>query len=236
MSNLVEFAENELNRVLKSCKDSESIKVQQVINKDILDIVKIFSEQGHSGFSAHYTLNNLTRLLDYKPITPLTGEDDEWTKLDYGEDIAYQNKRCPSIFKRADGTAYNTEGKIFSSNNGHTWYNCKDSSVEVIFPYEVPKNPECVIIDNGEERNKILNNVSVLIDNLMENDNKDVVTAIDEEQLLKDILSEDKFKDLENVLVSVYSIKKPLYSINDCEYLWQVVDLIMESDKIGEED
>ena len=91
MSNLVEFAQNELNILLKSCTDSESLKMQKVMNDDIMEIVKKFASQGHSGFSAQYALNLVTRLLQYKTITHLTGEDEEWVELDYGDDLAYQN-------------------------------------------------------------------------------------------------------------------------------------------------
>ncbi len=38
-------------------------------------------------------------------MTPLTGADDEWTALDYGPDMAAQNKRCPHVFGARDGTA-----------------------------------------------------------------------------------------------------------------------------------
>ena len=88
------------------------------MNDDIMEIVKKFASQGHSGFSAQYALNLVTRLLQYKPITPLTGEDEEWVELDYGDDLAYQNKRCPQIFKQKDGKIYDVEGKVFSSDNG----------------------------------------------------------------------------------------------------------------------
>ena len=74
MAGLVEFAEGELNLLLKNCKDSESLKMQKSINNDILEIIKLFSSQGHSGFSASYSLNILKRLLDYKPLSAITGD------------------------------------------------------------------------------------------------------------------------------------------------------------------
>ena len=66
---MVEYAKSELERIGKDKKG-----MQDAINKNILEIVEIFSNQGHSGFSAGYALNVLERLLRYKPLTPLTGE------------------------------------------------------------------------------------------------------------------------------------------------------------------
>ena len=76
MASLVEFAEEELNKLLKDCTDSEALEMQKSVNQDILDIIKMFSNQGHSGFSAQYSLNILKRLLDYKPLSALTDDTD----------------------------------------------------------------------------------------------------------------------------------------------------------------
>lgn len=73
---MVEYAKSELERIGKDKKG-----MQDAINKNILEIVEIFSNQGHSGFSAGYALNVLERLLRYKPLTPLTGEPDEWNEV-----------------------------------------------------------------------------------------------------------------------------------------------------------
>ena len=149
-SNLEKFAENELNIILNKCEDTEAIEMQKIMNNDILQIIKVFSEQGHSGFSAGYAINLLEKLLRFEPVTPLTGNEDEWTKLDYGEDTMYQNKRCSRVFKNAEGRAYDIEGKAFSKDNGKSWYTCRDSRVYVEFPY-VPKT-EKIILENKEEK------------------------------------------------------------------------------------
>lgn len=140
MSNLVDWAEKELNRLVKD--DDE---MQKEINKDILEVVKVFSEQGHSGFSASYALNIIKRLLAREPITPLTGEDNEWVNV---HDNTYQNKRCSAVFKEGkdNANAYYIDGKVFSDDGGKTWFTNKDSSVPVIFPYTVPEHSERVIL------------------------------------------------------------------------------------------
>ena len=228
---LVEFAENELNLLLKTCTDDEALNMQKVINNDILDIIKLFSSQGHSGFSAQYSLNILKRLMDYKPLSPITDSADEWTELNYDNDLAYQCKRCPSLFKDSENRVYNTEGRLFSDDNGHTWYNCKDSRIYVELPYTVPTTPEYVIIDNKLERNAILTHIINTVSKF-ENTLQDV-ECVDEDTLLQQIISSDKFNDLENNLLEYYHIIKPLYSLKDCDEprMWNLINIIMKSDK-----
>lgn len=149
-SNLEIFAENELNIIINKCEDDESKEMQKMISRDILQIVHTFAEQGHSGFSANYAINLIEKLLRYEPITPLTGADDEWNKLDYEKDLKYQNKRCSRVFKDADGKAYDSEGKIFSDNGGKSWYQSKDSRVYIDFPY-VPKTEKVIVEKNIAE-------------------------------------------------------------------------------------
>lgn len=231
MAGLVEFAEGELNLLLKSCKDSESLKTQKAVNDDILDIIKLFSSQGHSGFSAGYSLNILKRLLDYKPLSAITGDEDEWEQLNYSPDLAYQNKRCPSLFRDADGKVYNVEARIFSDDNGHTWYNCKESREYIELPYEVPAKPECIIIDNMQERNSVMVNICNIIIALGGKIEK--FDDITEETLIETILSKNKFNELEQKLIETYHINKPLFSLNDSEELkmWEVINFVMKSDK-----
>lgn len=143
-NNLVKFAENELNIIINKCEDEESKEMQEMISKDILQVVEIFSQQGHSGFSANYAINLINKLLRFEPITPLTGADDEWTKLDYDDETKYQNKRCSRVFKDSEGKAYDIEGKIFSDDGGKSWYTSKDSTVYIQFPY-IPKSEKVII-------------------------------------------------------------------------------------------
>ena len=144
MSNLVEWAKLELDKI--GSKDDE---MQQMMNRDILQIVEMFSEQGHSGFTAGYALNIITRLLAWKPITPLTGEEDEWGEPFTGDlEKTQQNKRCSAVFRKHfdNSTAYYIDGKVFSDNGGETWWTNRDSHIPVSFPYVVPSKPERVIL------------------------------------------------------------------------------------------
>lgn len=145
--NTVDWAKEELDRLIE--EGSDGVEMQKAINKNIMQIVKVFASQGHSGFTASYALNILKSLLAHKPITPLTGEPDEWINHDY----CYQNKRCSAVFKdnEDNSTAYYIDGKVFSDDGGETWYTCRESRVPVTFPYIVPEKPEYIILENKGE-------------------------------------------------------------------------------------
>lgn len=141
MSNLIDYAKEELSKIYTE----ESLK--EPYNKfaydSIMTLVTAFSNQCHTGFTAPYTINMFERLAMFKPITPLTGEDNEWEKVD---DHTWQNKRCESVFKNDLGKAYDINGKIFSNDGGETWFRNNDSTVDITFPYAPPVNPEEIIL------------------------------------------------------------------------------------------
>lgn len=88
-------------------------EMQQAICEHILALLEVFDDEGHSGSSAPYTVGLFEKLALFKPLVPLTGEDWEWTALDYGDDMKYQNKRCSHVFKGSDGRAYDSQGIVF---------------------------------------------------------------------------------------------------------------------------
>lgn len=151
--NLLNHAKSELDRIHK---DEDGM--QELINNDILEIIKVFEDQGHSGFSASYAINALERLLNFKPLTPLTGEDDEWFNpgIVIDSETLYQNKRCSSVFmhKRDDGivtSCHDNDGVIVSDNGGITWFTSGRFRKEVTFPYYPPTEPEKVYIEYTDD-------------------------------------------------------------------------------------
>lgn len=131
---LVEHAKAEL--ALIGSDDGD--EMQSAMNSHILTMVGHFAEEGHSGFSASYAIGILEKLLRFEPLTPLTGDDAEWTDMsEYGPEPVWQNKRCSRVFKAADGSAYDIDGKVFREPNGAS-FTSRDSRVPVTFPY-IPK-------------------------------------------------------------------------------------------------
>jgi len=121
-------------------------EMQAMICANVLDLLNVFAEQGHSGSSGAYAINMFDRLVEFKCIAPLTGEDWEWN--DTGHNV-YQNRRCSSVFKdKETGECHDIDGKVFWEwNIGHegkpykSYYHNGGCHTPVTFPYTPPKEP-----------------------------------------------------------------------------------------------
>ena len=143
---LVAYAKDELKILIDSDDSYDNLMAASVI-----ELIQTFSNQGHSGFSAPWCIKIFSRLANFKPLDPLTGEDDEWNQI--REDL-YQNKRYSSVFKDADGKAYDIDARVISNDGGETWYTNRDSRVFIEFPYVVPDFPEKVLIKQEEKKDE----------------------------------------------------------------------------------
>ncbi len=134
-----------------------------MVGKAVMELIKVFSDQGHSGMSANLCRHLFEKVSAFEPLTPLTGEDDEWNDIteqyfvakviskgvpdstepgeivdlinrDTGPSgIQYQNKRCSRVFKDCTG-AYDSQGKLFRLQDGGLVQR-KGSRVYITFPY-----------------------------------------------------------------------------------------------------
>ena len=130
-------------------------EMQAMLCEHVLELLTVFSNEGHSGSTAPYAIDMFSRLAKFHPIAPITGEDWEWTEVsERMGSKCWQNKRCSSIFKDEDGTAYDIDGKVFwewavsydddGKPNGkayRSYYTGRESRVPVTFPYVKPKEP-----------------------------------------------------------------------------------------------
>lgn len=118
-------------------------EMQELMCKQVLELLKLFSEHGHSGFSAPYAIQTFSKLASFEPLVPLTGEDWEWNEV--GEGI-FQNKRCGHVFKQADrfeGKAYDIEAVIFwewytdpeTGEKSKSHFTSAGSAQPIEFPY-----------------------------------------------------------------------------------------------------
>lgn len=112
----------------------EADEMQAIMNAHILKMVETFADEGHSGFSASYAIGILEKLLRFEPLSPLTGEDGEWLVHDCDHDMFAQNKRCGRIFKRRDGTAYDSGAVVFRAPDG-CHFTSSASRRDITFPY-----------------------------------------------------------------------------------------------------
>jgi len=128
MGNLADYARYELERAGWFKEDGV---YGDMMGKAVMKMIEVFSDEGHSGMSAGVAVGLFKTLAMFEPLTPLTGDDDEWNACGDG---TWQNRRCSHVFKGRNGRAYDIEGRIFREPSGAT-YISRDSRVYVSFPY-----------------------------------------------------------------------------------------------------
>lgn len=91
--------------------------------KAVMELIEIFSKQGHSGMSASIVADLFKKLANYEPLQPITGKDEEWGDIrDFGDDTYYQNKRCSGVFKdKKEGKPYYIDAIVKRDQKGICW-------------------------------------------------------------------------------------------------------------------
>lgn len=117
---IVEHAERELSLIPE---DDEEFK------KAILDAIIAFSKYGHSGSSHFIGVYILGDLLNYRNLSPLTNDPDEWEHHD--ESVSgrkgglWQSKRNPEAFSNNGGKTYYLLSEGASFNNPKPYHRTK---------------------------------------------------------------------------------------------------------------
>ena len=124
---MLESAEWQLNKVLEKCTDTDERYMQNMMNNDVLELLKVFSEQGHSGFSAPIATRLFYKLANHKLITEVEDNPDDW-------DENGQHKYISSVFKREDGTCYYMYGRLFAEPGSDNFFYNRASNIDVTFP------------------------------------------------------------------------------------------------------
>ncbi len=110
MSNLTEFAKDELRRAGLYDQDSD---YNGMLGDAVEKLVEVFAAQDHSGMSASITLAAFDRVARWKPLSPITSDPSEWHDVsEYSGGPMWQSRRSPSTF---------------SKDGGQTWYDLDDS-------------------------------------------------------------------------------------------------------------
>ena len=116
MNNLEKHAEIELK--LAGLFDKDSV-YGGMLGDAVMELIKVFSKQEHSGMSASVVSDLFNKLSRFKPLTPLTFKDDEWSEYSDGK---YQNKRNSAVFKDSkDGHPYYIDAYYKKTQKGTTW-------------------------------------------------------------------------------------------------------------------
>lgn len=92
---LLGHATEELGRAGLLDPDSD---YEGMIGRAVLDLIRVFATEGHSGSSASVTIDLFSRLARFDVLTSLTAHPSEWMEVGTG---VFQNRRKPSVFWRA---------------------------------------------------------------------------------------------------------------------------------------
>jgi len=130
---------------------------QKSICDNILELLDVFAKQGHSGFSADYALTIFNELVNFRTISPLTGEDSEWNEVSEG---TLQNNRISSVFKSGDH-CYDIDAAVLwewrRDDDGtpcKSYYTNIHCRGDVVFPYVKPKSPQYIFVPTEEFPNE----------------------------------------------------------------------------------
>lgn len=142
LASTLDHAKRELDLIGMTANNKD--EMNREMRKNILDIIKTFSKQGHSGCSAGYAIGILSKLLKHQPLSPLKGDDKEWNDVSEtsgckGKEKWYQNKRLSSVFKIIDKNGKvkitHDDAITFIDKDGIS-YQSRESSVPIKkFPY-----------------------------------------------------------------------------------------------------
>ena len=92
-SNLVKHAKYEM----------ELLGVEPYIKDNVMRMITAFASGGHSGSSAMYALMIFGRLANFKALSPLTNNPNEWVEV---SDDLWQSTRTSSCFSVDHGMTY----------------------------------------------------------------------------------------------------------------------------------
>lgn len=155
--NTYEWAKHELNLAreneIAQCKKNENYQPGDedygiMCYNAAEQLLAVFQEQGHSGYSAMVVCSIFEHLVKGKPLTFIKDEEDQWHNaytIEKFPEKRYQHKRMSSLFKhvKPDGTVsyydidririYDQNGSPFSSSTHHI-----DDIVSECFPITFP--------------------------------------------------------------------------------------------------
>lgn len=134
----IEYAKAEL-KLVGMDPDGAPDDINAVMGRDIVAIIEKFSEQGHSGFSASFAIPRITRLMQFKPLKPLTGDDSEWAEPheSWGDGHQIQqNKRYSAVFRdMKTGKAWDIDAVAFRRGKNGPAFTKGGHRHYIKFPY-----------------------------------------------------------------------------------------------------
>lgn len=114
-SNSLKHAESELMLAFPpDDAGSELPGWNDAMRQQCLEVLLVFAIQGNSGMSAAMAIPTIKRLMEQEPLTPITGEDDQWNDMCEIPGEGYQHRRCSHVFKDGkENQPYTIDGYVF---------------------------------------------------------------------------------------------------------------------------
>lgn len=141
----IQHAKNELELAGMFDKDSD---YGGLIGKAVMELIEVFSKQGHSGASAPRVASLFKKLAMYECLIPLTGEDDEWNDISDLDKGILQNKRVSSVFKEKEtGKSYYLDAIVWRTQKGSSYTGSADGIRSRQYIKSFPFTPKTFYID-----------------------------------------------------------------------------------------
>lgn len=126
MNNTRQYAEHEFALLVKNATNPDDRPLIEKYIPELLQIAEKFgiSNEAANGTAASYTAQAITAALEkvlmQKPITPITGQAEEWVDVTQGGGVAtYQNSRLAGLFRIGEkGTPYYLDAIVFKRPDG----------------------------------------------------------------------------------------------------------------------
>lgn len=154
MASLIEYAKREFSELGWDKTDDQ---MQKMACENILELLDVLENQGHTNFSVQYVLSQFNQLARFQPITQIKDEPRFWAKGEHGG----QHSKEFSLFKE-NGVIKWQNGIVFVTPRNTSWQS-SDSSVIVELPcYRQDLVTHRILVDdedrclNDEEFNKYL--------------------------------------------------------------------------------
>lgn len=182
--NSIDKAKNEFLKLgYKPIEEYDQDNPDRWIQENVLELLEVFSKQGHSGFSAAYVINLFSKLAKHEPLTPIMCTDDEWSDINKEMDAdIYQNNRCSAVFKNGkNGKPYYLDAIVWRNQKGVTFTGTVlNSKKEKIYSHQTIKM-------QSEPKTFYFEPKSFYIDVIEEETSDDWVTYIKDDIQLKKV-------------------------------------------------
>jgi len=149
----LEHAKREFQKLgykpIEECEDD----IDKWIQESVLELLEVFSKQGHSGSSAPFAIHYFEKLANHEPLAPIMCTEDEWNSCaDVGDHELFQNNRCSAVFKCGiNGNPYYIDAIVWRSENGFSFtgsvFNSKNEKIYSKQDIKLPFTPKTFYVD-----------------------------------------------------------------------------------------